>query len=204
LHSSRCQSRQYLGNEVPAHTQAGCNVLLPDAVGNTVLHLAVENQQPLMSEFLAEWDKRLLSIQNDHKQVPLCNPRNCRDASSFSEGQRISETPADAFEACLTRGDVLGVERLLKDRFNARQWFHKHGGTALHVAVALQGLFASEMIDVIMLHGAVDIDAVDSAGHTALNFADASSHKVALKQLVEWGSAAQKECFIQVLQSSIK
>jgi hypothetical protein len=74
-----------------------------------------------MSEFIAEWDKRLLSIQNDHKQVPLFNPRNCRDASSFSEGQRISETPADAFEACLTRGDVLGVERLLKDGFNARQ-----------------------------------------------------------------------------------
>jgi F-box protein 11 len=184
-------------------TQAGCNVLLPDAGGNTVLHIAVENQHPLMSEFLAEWDKRLLSIKNNQKQVPLFNPaiaetrlpfhkanasRIALNLAAVSEFDRNDETPANAFEACLTRGDVLGVERLLKDGFNARQWFHKHGGTALHVAVQLQGLVASEMIDVIMLHGAVDIDAVDSAGHTALDVADSSSHKVALKQLVKWGA----------------
>jgi hypothetical protein len=39
------------------------------------------------------------------------------------------------------------------------------------------------MIDVIMLHGAVDIDVVDASGHTALDIADASTHKVALKQV---------------------
>ena len=110
-------------------TQAGCNVLLPDAVGNTVLHIAVENQHPLMSEFLAEWDKRLLSIKNNQKQVPLFNPaiaetrlpfqkanasRIALNLAAVSEFDRNDETPANAFEACLTRGDVLGVERLLK------------------------------------------------------------------------------------------
>jgi F-box protein 11 len=184
-------------------TQAGCSVLVPDALGNTVLHISIENQHPLMSEFLAEWDKRLLSIKNHLKQAPNFNPASAETRLPFHQpkASRIAlnlaavtdfdlkhEIPADAFESCLTRGDVLGVEQLLKDGFNARQWTHKHGGTALHVAVALQGLIASEMIDVIMLHGAVDIDAMDSAGHTALDTADQSNHKVALKQLVKWGA----------------
>jgi F-box protein 11 len=184
-------------------TQAGCNVLVPDALGNSVLHISLENRHPLMSEFLAEWDKRLLSIKNHQKQVPLFNlasgetrlPFHNASASRIAlnlavvaDFDRKDGTPSDAFDACLTRGDVLGVERLLKEGFNARQWAHKDGGTALHAAVTLQGLVASEMIDVIMLHGAVDIDSTDSAGHTALDIADSLTHKVAMKQLVKWGA----------------
>ena len=188
-------------------THAGCDVLLLDAKGNTALHISVENQRPLLSEFLAEWDKRLLSMKNHQNQappwnpttadtrLPFQNPRASRIAlnnlAAVADFDRKDGTPADAFEACLTRGDVSGVERLLKDGFPARQWVGKQGGTALHAAVALQGMVAAEMIDVIMLHGAVDIDLVDGAGHTALDIADASTHKVALKQLVKWGASSK-------------
>jgi ankyrin repeat protein len=183
---------------------AGCNVLLPDAVGNTVLHISVQNQHSLLSEFLAEWDNRLLSIKNNERQAPLFNPGIAETRLPFYKANasrialnlaavsdldhRKDGTPSDAFGECLARGDVLGVERLLKDGFNASKWVHKQGGTALHAAVELQGLVAAEMIDVIMLHSAVDVDVIDSVGHTALDIADSINHKVAMKQLVKWGA----------------
>ena len=93
-------------------TQAGCNALVPDALGNTVLHISIENQHPLMSEFLAEWDKRLLSIKNNLKQAPNFNTASAETRLPFHQpkASRISLNLRRSY----LRGSRLGFEDLLR------------------------------------------------------------------------------------------